>query len=210
MRWEAFAASSIFLAWCANAVPQVAVSAPSSEPDVQHARILYLKHCAACHGNRAWGDGPRAIPALAGQGEAYLLEQLERFASGQRHGTPDHGPAMLETLKAPDLSYPQAMHELARYLAQAERNPRPDHGDGRALEAGRRAYERACLSCHGAGATGGGSVPRLAGQHVRYLNSQLADFGAQRGDVVNPQLVQPHGVVGAEEQRAVADYLSRL
>src|SRR5690242_11535759 len=43
-------------------------------PDVEHGKILYAKQCAACHGGRAGGNGPREVPALAGQREYYLLE----------------------------------------------------------------------------------------------------------------------------------------
>jgi len=40
--------------------------AQAAIPDLQHGMVLYLKHCAGCHGRRAWGDGPREIPSSQG------------------------------------------------------------------------------------------------------------------------------------------------
>lgn len=67
-------------------------------PDAEHGKILFLKHCARCHGAHAWGDGPREIPTLAGQRERYVIEQVARFATDERAGSKMHGPAMYETL----------------------------------------------------------------------------------------------------------------
>ncbi len=46
--------------------------------------------CAACHGLGGEGNGPMAIPALAGQHAAYVVAQLQQFASGVRHNSPGH------------------------------------------------------------------------------------------------------------------------
>lgn len=46
--------------------------------------------CAACHELGGEGNDPMAIPVLAGQHAAYLVTQLEQFASGARHNTPGH------------------------------------------------------------------------------------------------------------------------
>ncbi|TIQ12484.1 c-type cytochrome, partial [Mesorhizobium sp.] len=42
-----------------------------------------LADCARCHGGDGLGRGP-AIPVLAGQGEAYLLESLRAYAEEGR------------------------------------------------------------------------------------------------------------------------------
>lgn len=46
--------------------------------------------CAACHGLGGEGNGPMAIPSLAGQHAAYIVSQLQRFASGKRHNSAGH------------------------------------------------------------------------------------------------------------------------
>lgn len=43
--------------------------------------------CRDCHGPQLRGGGP-ALPGIAGQPEAYLLEQLKSFRSGKRPGGP--------------------------------------------------------------------------------------------------------------------------
>src|SRR5579863_9099786 len=138
----------------ADAAPAAAIGAP----DPRHGEVLYLRHCVACHGGRAWGDGPREIPALAGQREAYLIEQLTRFASNERPGSAMHGPAMHDTLTASDVNRPVAIRDLAAYLARAPAAAQVEQGQGRSLALGKSAYLRVCVSCHGedgAGADGG-------------------------------------------------------
>ncbi len=46
--------------------------------------------CAACHGIGGEGNGPMAIPALALQHRAYVVAQLQQFASGVRSNDPGH------------------------------------------------------------------------------------------------------------------------
>ncbi len=59
--------------------------------------------CAACHELGGEGNGPMAIPALAGQHAAYVVSQLQRFASGKRHNSPGH-----------------VMHTIARAMTAAQ------------------------------------------------------------------------------------------
>ncbi len=192
-----------------GAMAGLAAAAPASAtdaPDPRHGEVLYLRHCVPCHGGRAWGDGPREIPALAGQREAYLIEQLTRFASGERAGSEMHGPAMHDTLRAADLNRPAAIRDLAVYLARASAAPQAEQGRGRSLAAAKSIYLRACAGCHGEDGAGaaGGPAPRIGGQHFRYLLSRLRELGsAHRGNV-------PAVALSAEEQQALADYISRL
>jgi cytochrome c553 len=154
---------------------------------------------------RAWGDGPREIPALAGQRAAYLTEQLTRFASDLRPGSAMHGPAMHEALQATDVNRPVAIGDLAAYLAHAAAAPQPEPGPGRALAAGRNAYLRACAGCHGENGAGtDASAPRIGGQHFRYLLSRLREFDAAHRGLVEP------AALSVDEQQALADYISRM
>jgi len=182
--------------------------ASAATPDAEHGRILYLKHCAACHRSHAWGDGPREIPALAGQRQPYLIEQLALFASDQRQGSLMHGPAMHDTLQRPDLDRPQAIADLAAYLSPAPLNPEPEQGEGGALAAGGSIYIKACSACHDSAGRGSADVPAIGGQHYSYLLAQLRGFAAGRRD--HPSFPGFAGGLSGEQQQTVADYVSRL
>ena len=187
---------------------ELASKALALTPDPEHGKILYLKHCTGCHSPRAWGDGPREIPALAGQRESYLIEQLARFATGARKGSEMHGPAMYESLQPADVNRPQAMGDLAAYLSRAGRNPHPEHSEGQALALGKRTYASGCAACHGSDGAGSdsGSIPAIGGQHYRYLLAQLSGFASGlRGHSLGAGTVLSNA-----EQQAVADYVSRL
>lgn len=215
--WWALALS---LAWAGTAVAggpaasaaagaaALATDAAAATADPAHGRILYLKHCARCHGARAWGDGPRAIPALAGQWERYLREQMARFATGARQGSVTHGAAMHETLQPPDVDRPQSLADLAAWLATAPRMPDSEHAAG-TVRGGGPVYTRACAPCHGADGAGSERepVPAIGGQHYSYLLGQLEVFAAG----LRPHPQPAGGVALTDRERApVADHAARL
>ena len=183
-------------------------SAVTAEPE--HGRILFLKRCAACHGRHAWGDDLREIPALAGQGQTYLIQQLAHFVTGKRPGSEVHGPVMHDALQPPDVDRAQAFGDLAAYLSHAPRNPHPETGDARALGLGQRDYLRACAGCHGLEGAGNNAagIPAIGGQGYHYLRTQLHNFAS--GRLAHPALADSPVTRSAEEQDAVADYVSRL
>jgi len=177
--------------------------------DVPHGRVLYLKHCAGCHGERAWGDGLKVIPALAGQHEAYLISQLARFIHGVRKGSELHGPAMHDALQPADVNRSQALRDLCAWLSQAAPNSEPEQGPGQALSTGKRAYANACAGCHGVDGTGTKQgTPALASQHYSYLLGQLRGFSS--GNLAHAPGIGPAALGPADQQQAIADYLSRL
>ena len=194
----------------ATLAADLAGEAAQLSADVPHGMVLYLKHCAGCHGRQAGGDGARVIPALAGQRESYLIAQLARFIDGSRPGSELHGAAMHEALAPPDVNRAQALRDLGAWLSRAAPNNNPERGSGEALAAGKRAYANGCAGCHGADAAGSEqpAVPALASQHYGYLLAQLRSFSA--GRLPHAAGLAPAIVGTGEQQQAVADYLSRL
>ena len=175
-------------------------------PDADHGRILYLKHCTACHGRHAWGDGYQEIPALAGQREKYLVLQLTQLAIGKRDGQLMH-----QTLQKPDLDWAQAVRDLSAYLSGARRSPGPEYGESRDISAGRRVYEEVCSGCHGARGEGKDTgVPAIGGQHYRYLLAQLRNFSYGHRGAGNLQLLESMGGLTPPADENVANYVSRL
>jgi cytochrome c553 len=194
----------------AGPAEDLASQAMAATPDPQHGMVLFLMHCAGCHGRHGWGNDPLEIPVLAGQHEKYLIRQLANFVHGLRPGSERHGPVMRETLQPPDLNRAQAFRDLAAYLSEAARNPHPDTGPGQALSDAERNYRRGCSSCHGSDGAGSDepSVPAIGGQGYGYLRVQLRSFSARRGG--HPAPADSPVALSVDEQQAVADYASRL
>jgi len=131
--------------------------------------------CAACHG----ADGNSAVPTfpkLAGQGEKYLLKQLQDIRDGARPI-----PTMAGQL---DGKSDQNLADIAAfYAAQARSGGQTDPA---LLALGEKVYrsgvaERnvaACTACHSP--TGKGNAPAgfpaLAGQHAEYTATQLRAY----------------------------------
>jgi len=130
--------------------------------------------CGACHG--ADGNSAAPFPKLAGQGEKYLLKQLQDIRDGARPV-----PTMVGQL---DGKSDQDLADIAAYYASQARSGGQTNPDLLAL--GEKVYrsgvaERnvaACIACHSP--TGRGNAPAgfpaLAGQHAQYVADQLRAY----------------------------------
>lgn len=139
--------------------------------------------CAACHGPEGAGisaDWPR----LAGQGEKYLVKQLQQFKSGERR----------DVVMAPQAAAlsEQDMVDLAAYFGSmpVKYDTAPKVGDKETTEAllahGEKLYRggditrgiTACSACHGPAGRGvePSVYPAISGQYAKYVNKQLNDF----------------------------------
>lgn len=131
--------------------------------------------CGACHGV----DGNSALanfPKLAGQGERYLLKQMQDIKSGARPVVEMTG--MLEPLSEQDMA------DVAAYFASQKMSVGAADATlverGQALFRGGKLAEGmpACTGCHapdGAGIATAG-YPHLGGQHAGYIAKQLTAF----------------------------------
>ncbi len=182
--------------------------AQAQADDAAHARARRIigGSCFLCHG----ADGESAsevFPRLAAQNAEYVAKQLAQFKSGARKSTAM--ASMVANLT------PEDMQALGRFYAS-----RPPHQeaprDAPLAAVGQYLYQQgnrfsgvpACASCHGPQGGGSDGLPRLAGQHAAYLESQLKLFN--RRERTNDNAVM-HAVVEKMtplEMAAVAEYLS--
>jgi cytochrome c553 len=141
---------------------------------------LASKVCAACHGPAGQSVSP-TFPRLAGQTAEYLDVQVRAFRDRTR--ADPHARAYMWGMAA-QLS-DDTIAGLATYyssLPPAAGSP-ADPGE---VARGRQIFMDgidaeevpACHACHGEKAEGLGAVPRLAGQHRRYLERQLEAFAS--------------------------------
>ena len=148
-------------------------SAPINVADAVHV-------CSSCH-----GPGGRSIsstfPRLAGQQKDYLEAQLKAFRDHTR--ADPHAKTYMWGMAA-RLSDAVIAGIAAHYSSQPAVPGEPDNSADAAL--GRKIFTEGiparsvppCQGCHGDHAEGNAVIPRLAGQHRAYIETQLRAFAA--------------------------------
>lgn len=132
MNWySALLMSSLLFGMPASSSSQGVTDAPSSERPID-GRVLYVTHCASCHGTSGRGDGPvadslRRTPAdltqYAGRNrDVFPFAPLERIIDGRdvrAHGTvemPVWGDVFLRTPNGSAAAVRDRIDALVRYL----------------------------------------------------------------------------------------------
>lgn len=163
--------------------------------------------CAACHGADGNSVSPQ-FPKLAGQNAGYIVQELERFKSGERKN-----PIM--TGMAAGLSA-QDMQNLAAWFSS--QTVKTGEADPSLVKAGETLYRGgdqatgipACLACHGPDGAGNAPmpIPALAGQHADYVVTQLQAFaaGARKSPMMDPIASR----LTSAQMQAVASYIQGL
>lgn len=170
----------------------------SNEAFVRDARER-AAFCIRCHGEDGNSTMP-LVPNLAGQNAYYLLEQIERFASGRRT---DYIMSPLAKQLSPDDRAVVALY----YAAQ---RARPHAIDLALKKRGEARFQSTCVGCHGSDARGGEQYARLASQHPEYLRRRLQDF---QGDNHRGAATVMSGIartLSDEDIAAIVAYLSSL
>lgn len=143
--------------------------------------------CAACHGKQ--GNSPTAIgPKLAGQHAAYLLSQMNAYASGEKRSDPSMN-GLMQGLSLQD------KENIAHFFASQTVSVGAAKPDG--IKRGEALYRggnfkkhiAACIACHGPRGRGNDQAgfPALSGQFTDYTVKQLVDFkqGKRKTDINN-------------------------
>lgn len=179
----------------------------SPAADEARAKEIVEEKCNLCHGFE--GEASNAIyPRLAGQNERYIAKQLGDFKSGKRVGT------MTEMVM--DLT-PDEMVALGKYfsakpaLSHKVRDPEfAAVGQYLFRNGNRYSGVAACKSCHGEKGEGSEKLPRLAGQHKRYLKGQLEDFHERKRTNDNAVMHTVASKLNAFEIEALSLYISGM
>ncbi|MDR2128630.1 MAG: cytochrome C, partial [Burkholderiaceae bacterium] len=122
--------------------------------------------CANCHGlngNSTHDDTPN----LASQNPVYLLNQMQKFASGERRNE-----FMESLIKAMDLNerVGSAWFFNKQPVTTVSKAP------AALIQKGKVYYEKVCFRCHGADGYGSVTYARLAGQQVAYVTMTLKRY----------------------------------
>jgi len=196
---------------CAVAVAALfALAAQAVEDPVlmQRGEEQVMGKCFLCHG--ATGDSSSPLyPKLAGQNEAYLLKQLRNFKLGQRESND-----MRKIVADMD---DNDMRAAAHYFSHQE----PSRGKSAYAEmraVGEKIYREGnaangltpCRECHGETGTGSDVLPRIAGQHTLYIETQLTLFEERKRTNDNALMQDIAKRLTTDEIRAVAEFLRAL
>lgn len=178
--------------------------------DAAKAQPIVDKVCGACHGADGNSTSP-TYPNLAGQHPEYINKQLNDFKAGARKNA-----TMAPNVTA--LSQ-QDMLNLAAYFSAQQPKARMAKDPALVAE-GQKIYKGgnpgsgvpACASCHGPAGSGiPVQFPRVAGQHSKYVLSQLKNFrsgdrandGGKMMEVIARKMTD-------QEMKAVSEYISGL
>jgi len=155
----------------------LAVSATSLASGDAEAGQAKSATCMACHGLAGNSTIPN-YPKLAGQGEGYILKQLQEFKSGVRDNAIMAGVVSLLS--------EQDMIDIAAYYSIQTISENSAKADEETIELARKIYlggkkdtqTTACIACHGPKGLGipSAKFPALSAQHADYIASQLKAF----------------------------------
>lgn len=176
--------------------------------------------CMGCHG-LAGNSETALFPKLAGQGEVYLLKQLQNFKSGERNNAIMAGVASLLS--------EQDMMDIAAYYSIQTISENSAKGDAETIELGRKIYvggkmdtqTTACIACHGPKGLGipTAGFPSLSAQHADYIAVQLKAFrqysineqtGSDDVSRTNEMMVNVAKGLTTVEIEALAQYIAGL
>ena len=175
--------------------------------------------CVACHGVAGVSANP-AWPKLAGQGEKYLVDQLNLFKDKIRINTLMNPQA--ENLSAQDIE-DLAAYYTSQSVSTGSADPDKEFQGEKLYAIGERIYRGgntetgvpACMSCHAPDGVGNGPAkfPQLAGQHAVYTAAQLRAYrsGARYQPDDNLNMMKDiANYLSDTEIDAVAEYIAGL
>ncbi len=175
---------------------------------MQRGEELVMGRCFLCHG--ATGDSSSPLyPKLAGQNSEYMLKQLRNFKRGERDSSD-----MRKVVADMDEN---DMQSVAFFFSRQQ----PSRGNSAYAEMralGEKLFSQGdparglkpCRECHGDNGAGSATLPRIAGQHTLYIETQLTLFEERKRTNDNAQMQDVAKRLTTDEVRAVAEYLRSL
>lgn len=176
--------------------------------EMKRAEEIVSGRCFLCHGLDGESSSP-VFPRLAGQHHEYMTKQLSEFKSGKRKSStmkPQAAELTLDEMKA-----------LGQFF-EAKKASAHEIDDQELAGVGRYIFTKgnkfsgvpACASCHGPKGLGTSHLPRLAGQHPNYTETQLKQFNKRERTNDNAVMHSVASKLTLLEMRAVAEFIATL
>jgi len=122
----------------------VAAPAPPATRKFTQGEVLYIRHCASCHGAAARGDGPLAKALEIQPRNLRRADLFTQYSEAELVVRILHGKALPVPLDPGALSYTDAdISALSAHLRRLPTLPW-EH-----INQGEQVYDSLCLSCHG-------------------------------------------------------------
>ncbi len=182
--------------------------ARGADVDLRRAAEIVAERCSLCHGAEGASASP-VYPRLAGQHAEYVAKQLADFKSGKRKNETMKPQA--ESLSETEMTSLGAFFESRKTTAR--KAPDADLAAmGRLIfhKGNRFSGVPACATCHGDRGLGTVRLPRLAGQHPRYIEDQLKQFTQRERTNDNAIMHTVASKLTELETNAVAEYIATL
>ena len=175
---------------------------------MQRGEDLIMGTCFLCHGGTGDSSSP-LYPKLAGQNIEYLMKQLRNFKRGERESNDMR--KVVADLDENDF-------KAAAYFFSHQQPSRGKSAYAEMRAVGEKLYREgnpeagltACRECHGDSGAGSAVLPRIAGQHTLYVETQLTLFEERKRTIDNAQMQDIAKRLSSDEMRAVAEYLRGL
>ena len=186
----------------------LALTSAQVSADAVSAEDIVSGRCFLCHGMEGESASP-VFPRLAGQHSEYITKQLGDFKSGKRKS---------DTMKpqSEELT-PAEMKALGAFFESKKAGATPSK-DTDLVAVGRFVFNRgnqfsglpSCASCHGPKGYGTPHLPRLAGQHPRYIEDQIKQFNKRERTNDNAVMHTVASRLTDLETHAVAEYIATM
>ena len=129
---------------------------------------MIVNTCVACHGQKGISKGP-SIPTLGGMSEAYVIEMMEGYQSGEI-------PSTIMGRLAQGYNE-EEIEQMGKYFASLEYEKAEQKHDASKVAQGAKLHDKYCEKCH----SESGTVPDddsgfLSGQWRPYLEAQIMDY----------------------------------
>ena len=167
-------------------------------------RAVLCSHCHGEDGNSLKSD----IPNIAAQNPAYIVEQIGKFARGERKNF------VMQTL-ASNFTFKDKVNLAVYYTSQ---QVKPIESDPGLAKKGERIYKNICFRCHGPDGRGEEGYARLAGQKIDYVQMTLKRFRANANKTngyggikrSNASMEQVTARLSDEDIKGLAHYIASL
>ena len=190
--WKCLATAASLLLLCNHALAY----------DAEAGRQKAEETCAPCHGKAGISELD-TVPSIGGQWNDYVVLALYQYRIGHRPSEV-MGP-LAQPLADKDLGNLAAYYSSLKPWTPVRQPSAASLAAGLALT-----QQRNCVQCHAAGLPGQQSVPRIAGQRIEYLTTQLQGFRAGTlGDIDGNMSAAVKDLTDAEIA-TLADYISGL